>query len=199
MRNGATYSAIVLAGGASRRMGYPKPWLRWDEATTYAERILGTYRALGLSELVLVLNAEFAREPWLDALARASSMASLVLNPDPDAGRMRSIFLGMRAITSDKVFLHNVDSPFVGPEVIQALMRNDGDEQVIIPANQGKGGHPVLVKAAVKREVLAAYDRHATLKDLLGGYTRKYVEVSSPSVLVNINTPADLQHGHGHP
>lgn len=199
MWNGATYSAIVLAGGASRRMGYPKPWLRWAEASTYAERILGTYRALGLSELVLVLNAEFAREPWLDALARASSMASLVLNPDPDAGRMRSIFLGMRAIASDKVFLHNVDSPFVGPEVIQALMRNDGDEQVIIPASQGKGGHPVLVKAAVKREVLAAYHRHATLKDLLGGFTRKYVEVSSPSVLANINTPADLQHGHGHP
>jgi len=199
MRNGATYSAIVLAGGASCRMGYPKPWLCCDDATTYAERILGTYHALGLRELVLVLNAAFAREPWLDALERASSRASLVLNTDPDAGRMRSIFLGMRAIVAERIFIHNVDSPFVGPEVMEALMRNDGDEQVTIPASQGKGGHPVLVKAAVKREVLTAYDRHATLKELLAGFTRKYVEVSSSSVLVNINTAADHQRAHGHP
>ncbi len=199
MRNGATYSAIVLAGGASRRMGHPKPWLPFDGTTTYAERIAGTYHGLGLREVVLVLNAAFAYGPWLPALERASSLATVVLNPDPDAGRMRSIFLGMRATTAERIFIHNVDSPFVGPEVMEALMRHDGADEVIIPTRQGKGGHPVLVKAAVKREILAAHDRHATLKDLLNGFTRKYVEVSSPSVLVNINTAADHQRAHGHP
>src|SRR5947207_713589 len=55
-------AAVILAAGASRRMGTPKQLLRWGE-TTLLGRAIAAARASRCSTVYVVLGAPFCYEP----------------------------------------------------------------------------------------------------------------------------------------
>jgi len=194
----STYSALILAGGKSERMGYPKPWLIHENGITYLEHIIKSYYQTGIKQIIVVLNEAFYSAPWLEAIEHVKSFATIVRNPNPEKGRLYSVFLGFQHISTEKILIHNVDNPNVDAVVVETLIEESNGVPVTIPTYQGKGGHPVIIDQEVKDEIIRAHETYHSLKDVFGLFEKKYVDVSSSSILANINMPSEYISFYNH-
>jgi molybdenum cofactor cytidylyltransferase len=86
-------TAIVLAGGASERMGRPKALLPF-RGSTFLEVILQSCRSLPLAGVVVVAGPDIDKMLSDNILAGATK----VLNPTPESGPIGSIRLGIGAL-----------------------------------------------------------------------------------------------------
>ncbi len=87
---------IVLAAGASVRMGRPKAFLAMTPGGTILGRVLGTLADAGVEPLVVVAREPFTpREAWNDPRA---DEVRVVVNPDPDRGQLSSLVCGIQAV-----------------------------------------------------------------------------------------------------
>ena len=114
---------LVLAAGASSRMGCPKALIELDDRPIL-EHILTLPVLDELADVVVVLghHAE-AIGVVVDRCGRRS-----VVNPAPDRGRTGSIQTGLRALGAgiEGAFLQPVDCPLVGADVFRALSAGIG-------------------------------------------------------------------------
>ena len=104
----AQLGAVILAAGASQRMGTPKALLPWA-GTTLLEHAIEQARAAGIEHIVVVLGPatlHLAHEPWL-------ANVRVTCNPDPETGRSASIRIGSAALPDDvdAVVIQSVDQP----------------------------------------------------------------------------------------
>jgi molybdopterin-guanine dinucleotide biosynthesis protein A len=114
------FSTIVLAGGASSRMGSPKALLRFG-GETLIERV--TRRLAEVSAEVIVVAGPHVPLPALPGGARA------VQDDRPLQGPLAGIFYGLRAAATDLCFVCGCDHPFLAPAIAQLLVahaRGDG-------------------------------------------------------------------------
>jgi len=185
-------SVIILAGGHSSRMGSPKSWLRINN-DTFCNQIVSTYFNYGITDITVILNEKHATKEWEKELKMVSQKATIVINPYPNNGRLFSIYLGLKSVKNNSVFIHNVDHPFIDVEVLKQLENNINTAEVIIPSYLGKGGHPVLITENVINEISTNYQGYKSLKEALGFFTKKHIDVNSNSILNNINTPQHFE------
>ena len=107
-----TLAAIVLAAGASRRMGRPKPLLPWRNSTLL-EHELAVLAEAGIDRVAVVLGAR------ADLVRRAlGADRPFVFNARWGAGRSTSLARGAWALrpaegdeTPEAVLVQNVDQP----------------------------------------------------------------------------------------
>ena len=179
-------SVLILSGGQSIRMGFPKLLLPYDGEKTFIEQIILVYRALLGGEIVLVLSEQVwkAHKPFFRS---SLPEVQLVINSHSELDRMYSIQLGLDKIVSDLVFIQNADNPFVKADLLWRMVKAAPQDGNVSPCFSGKGGHPVLLCGAVKDRVSIA-TRNTTLRSVLSGQTRVMVDVDDPDVLVNLNT-----------
>jgi molybdenum cofactor cytidylyltransferase len=192
-----SFGAIVLAAGASERMGASKPLLKIGD-TTFLEHVLDQLdEAPGIAAVVVVLGA---RAPLIKEqvdLGRAVA----IQHRGYKEGMFSSVRAGARALirklpdlTGALVCL--VDMPLVEAETyarIAAAYQPDRDD-VVIAAFQGEAGHPILLsRALVERlaDVSLAAPAEETLADFIDAHAerRRFVDAQDPNVLININTP----------
>jgi molybdenum cofactor cytidylyltransferase len=110
-------TAIILAAGASSRMGRPKALLEWGGQTLLA-RLLDTTRQAGLAPLVVLgAHAERLRAHVDDA------DAAWVLNEAWREGMGRSIACGVAALDAscERAFVLTVDQPQVDAALLRRL------------------------------------------------------------------------------
>ncbi len=183
------YGALILAGGHSSRMGFPKPWLRFNEGKTFLEQIVDLYLKCKIQRIVIVLNHEYYSAKWSAVIEKIEKSASIKLNHQVEKGRLFSIFTGLQEFKgSDFIFIHNIDNPFIKVGQIRKLQCHPNPEGVTIPAYRGKGGHPVLISPKVSRHILGLCDFTPTLKDIFMKFERCKIELDNPNVLINLNT-----------
>lgn len=186
------YSAIILAGGHSSRMNYPKPWIKTGHFT-FLGRIVDLFKQFGITDIVVVLNEKFTTQEWNKEIYDIEQNCKLIKNSHPEKGRLYSLQLGLKNTQSDNVFIHNVDSPFLEYKTLQLLTNNMELDGITIPSFQEKGGHPVIINRKVKEEIIFHYNNYNTLKEVFNHFPKKYIEVNSSSILKNINTPQELE------
>lgn len=185
---------LVLAAGASSRMGSPKASLDYRGRTALS-RILGTCEALDLGEAVVVTGAH----PEETLAAAAGHPARFVRNAEWAKGRGTSLRRGLRAIPPDAeaVLLWPVDvclpSAALVTELVAALARAPG-AQAAVPSYEGRRGHPLLIGAeALPRFLDLGPD--APARDLVRALAEEgrllHVECQERSVLMNVNTPEE--------
>lgn len=180
-------SAVILAGGNSSRMNYPKAWLMYNNVT-FLESVIDIYTKLGIKPIV-VLNTIFTENQWDKYVDGIKEKALVVKNNHPEKGRLYSLFLGLNELDSkNAVFIHNVDQPFIELEVITQMYKNIEPIGITLPSVNGKNGHPVLVGTPVINEIKNHYNQYQTLKDVWKFFPKKKVEVESNYVFTNINT-----------
>ncbi|MCF8256594.1 MAG: NTP transferase domain-containing protein [Flavobacteriales bacterium] len=195
----ARVGALILAGGESGRMGFPKPWLAFDAQSTFLEHIVALYRAAGVSEIVCVINAAFCAHPWTGHADRIRAVATVVANDSPHKGRLHSMVLGLGAMRSPHIFVHNVDSPWVDVQVIRELYGNRCEVGVTKPVCMGTAGHPVLISKEVTDTIMEHSTESGTLRDILRLFDQRSVETADKGILVNVNTMdtyEELKGGH---
>jgi CTP:molybdopterin cytidylyltransferase MocA len=194
-------AALVLAGGASSRMGRWKGGLDWRGKPL----VLAHARVLAAAGAVAVKTVypepvRHEAEPLLSPTAR-------VMNPDSDAPMFASIQLGLRTLLSDRsdwgsVLITPVDAVPLDEERLAALWhrhesldvwvtrpraRSDGD-------GRNRHGHPIVVDQRLFESILAASPDDARLDVLVGQLPASAIaefELDSRETLFNINTPRD--------
>jgi CTP:molybdopterin cytidylyltransferase MocA len=175
---------IVLAAGAGVRMGGPKALLLAGGeplARIHARRM----RDAGCASVVIVTRAELADRFEKDDIVAVSSA------PDP-AGSL-AVGLGRLQVTADTVLvIAPVDAWPARVETIHRLVEAiDAGAEAATPRFEGRGGHPVVIRA----RALAAYTAAPRpLRDLLAmlGRERVRVDVDDPAVATDLDTPADV-------
>lgn len=186
-----TVPAIVLAAGASARMGTPKLALT-IRGRTLLEHTLAAVRKSAVSEIVVVLGSDVER---LLSLIPATGVR-VVVNPAYQDGLSGSIRLGLRAARrpADAYLIVLGDEPFVAAGTMDRLIdswrpRGPG---AIIPTFRGRRGHPILVdrRLAPRIETVAGDTGYRTLfrtTDVLE------VPVEDPGILIDLDTPEDVE------
>lgn len=173
---------LVLAGGASSRMGRPKALLTLG-GETFAARLTRLLRGAGCAEVVLVAGAHVAA-----ISAGAPFGARVVATAAWRRGMRASLRAGLCALPPGDVLLTHVDRPLVAPATLALLAREPAPAPVV-PVYAGLPGHPVRLPAAFRARLLAPDD--TPLRDLLAGTATRLVAVCDPGVAANINTPED--------
>ncbi|RLD75316.1 MAG: hypothetical protein DRJ07_18275 [Bacteroidetes bacterium] len=184
-------SVIILAAGKSTRMGTPKFLLKYNNKTTFLEKIIKEYEAFGCKEINVVLN-EKGVNLLKNNIANSSNKLKIVINYHPEWERFYSLKLGIEQLDKKrKVFVHNVDNPFVNHKVLKSLIENISEFDYAVPTYKGRGGHPVLLSKKVIRNIIAEKENGMNLKDYLSNYNKVIVQVNDENILVNVNSKED--------
>lgn len=149
--------AVLLAAGSASRMGHRPKCLLELGGVSLIRRQLIALSGAGVDELVVVLGHHAERiEP-----AVRDFPVTLVRNPDPDAGQVSSLRLGLQALTGkiDSVLVALADQPLINSQDINDLIgaykkRPEGTE-VVQPTVDGLPGNPVMFSQSVREQILA--------------------------------------------
>jgi molybdenum cofactor guanylyltransferase len=123
------YSAIILAGGQSSRMGRPKAELPFA---------LGTMLDYVVSEMMRVFDelvvavANPRRYAWEGIGVR------VIFDDVPDRGPASALEQALREIRFDRAFVCSCDVPFVNGGLARKLCEMLGDDDALIPQVGGK-------------------------------------------------------------
>lgn len=184
-------AAILLAAGASRRMGAEnKLLIAGPDGRPMIAHSLERLRAFPFEPLILVLGHEGA------AVAGALDPRgiTLVQAPDHAAGLSASLRAGLAALpeTVEAVLIALGDMPLVAQATIAAMLAAFRPGSVVVPRHRGETGNPVL------------WDRRfiAAMKQLSGDRGARSllpappaliaVDVDDPGVLTDFDTPDSL-------
>jgi molybdenum cofactor cytidylyltransferase len=181
------FTGIILAGGASSRMGSPKALLSY-QGMTFADRLVHVLSPV-CERVVVVLghNAELVRR------GITGGAASFAVNANPGLGQLSSLQCGLREVaeTSDGVMFVPVDCPAVWQETVVRLVSAFTGDLFVVPRFSGKHGHPVLFRRQILPEFLAL-DPSSTAREIVHRYRdrTRYVDVDDPGVLRDVDDPA---------
>ena len=187
----ASLAAMVLAAGASSRMGVLKPLLRLAGVTAL-ERSLGLFREAGIDDVLVVLGH---RASELRPLVEQCG-ARWIENPHPDDGMYSSVAAGARSLASSArgVFVLPADVPLVRPATIRQiaaafLNRPSG---IVYPVFGDRRGHPPLIARAILDQ--AANGATGPLRTLLALHepTAMNIPVADEAIHLDMDTPADF-------
>jgi len=182
---------IVLAAGASSRMGVPKPLLTLGDRTFLA-RILESLRDGGVPWAVVVTRPGLAGVG--DEVARVG-FGRLVENPVPDAGQLSSLLAGLDAVDSPEVsgvLVTLVDVPLISADTVRAVLAQAAGSraQILRAVHRGRHGHPVLFKRSTF-DALRRADPALGAKAVVRSHPVEDVEVSDAGITEDIDTPEE--------
>lgn len=181
---------VILAAGRSTRMLSTKAFLPFNDQHTFLEKIVSTYLSWGCDEIVVVVNPETATK--IDERISLPETVSLVVNEHLEFERFHSVKLGLKHIQKAAFcFIQNVDNPFITSEILDQLFQEKSDTYYVNPTFEDKGGHPILLPKKAMDQIITNAENHTNLREALGNIPVKRVEVSDPSILLNINEPKE--------
>jgi molybdenum cofactor cytidylyltransferase len=182
-------AGIILAAGASSRMGTPKALLDY-RGETFLDRLI---RVLGtVCDPVIVVLGHHA-----DTIraAVAHGNARFVVNPDPSRGQLSSLQTALAEVPADaEGFLFMpVDCPAAEPETVQRIVDafHASDEPLlVIPRHEGERGHPVCARRELISEFLALLPE-AQAKEVVHRHVDRtyYLDTFDLGVLSDIDDP----------
>ncbi len=153
--------AVLLAAGSGSRMGNrPKSLLELGGVPLIRRQLIALSGA-GVDELVVVLGHHAERIE----LAVRDFPVTVVRNPDPDAGQVSSLRLGLQALSPkiDTVLVALADQPLINSQdindLIGAYKKRPAGAQVVQPTVDDQPGNPVMFSGEVREQILAGEAR----------------------------------------
>ena len=177
-------AAVVLAAGASVRLGEPKQLVRLA-GETLLERAMRTAREAGCSPVVVVLGADAIQ---IQAQCDLSD-AVVAINDEWSAGMASSIRVGVQTLGSvakdlDGVLLMTCDQPAVTASHLRALMAMG---EMTASAYAGRRGVPAYLPATAFAQLMELHG-DAGARDLL----RQAAAVELAGGELDVDTAEDL-------
>jgi len=186
-----SFSALILAGGQSKRMGRDKAWLETGGQPLLARQI-ALARESGAREVFV------SGRPGRDYSAFG---CPVLLDQFPDAGPLAGIERGLDATSSPLLLVLAVDLPGLKVELLQRLSAQCRDEQGAIPRIAGRLeplaafypriAHPLAISLLKERSV--AVRSFATLCVQSGLATFADLPGAAETAFTNWNVPGDVR------
>jgi molybdenum cofactor cytidylyltransferase len=196
--HGFKFGAVILAAGASVRLGRPKQLLEIDGQPLVARAAAAALTA-GASPVVVVLGA--GAEQIRPALTGLKVVA--VLNLAWSEGMASSVRTGLQALGAadpgiDAVLLTVCDQPAFDADVIQRLLTalQTSGRGIAAARYAGRNGVPALFR----REhffALSALKGDQGARTLLNGNPDGVAAVDLPDLSLDLDTPEDLARWRG--
>ena len=193
-----TSTAIILAGGHSKRMGRDKALLPLPghEQFTFIEHLTTLLTSL-CGEVILV-----ARDAKQAAHYATRLSIPVVTDNVPDVGPLMGVFSGLQAIHSSHALVTAVDMAFVQPEMVSFLLSQQVDDALLVPLVDNV---PQVLFAVYARTLLPIIEERLQAgrrdpRSLLEVAAVRYIDEAQLRMIdpqlcsfVNVNTPAELQ------
>jgi molybdenum cofactor cytidylyltransferase len=185
--------AIVLAAGASSRMGRPKPLVELG-GRTMLDRVLSVVREARIGRIVVVLGDR------ADQVRRTVDLrgVTVVTNPEFRDGMSSSLRAGVHATSSNdrRAFIVLGDQPLLAPATLRSLVRRagSGGGSIFVPTYRGVWGNPVLFDLSLAPE-LGTIRGDVGCRGMFPQHTSEIreVEVDDPGILVDFDTEDELR------
>ena len=183
-------TGIVLAGGAGRRMGAPKPLLHLG-GMTLIEHVVAAIEPLVAGVIVVTNDSE--------------SMAFLGLPTVPDAepgrGPLMGLYSGLLACPTPYALAVACDAPFMQPALLEALVARRKDDAMTLPQT-GDGPQPMpgVYPTALAPSIAALLEAgRAAMRDLVAAGPVELLSAEDVKALdpegrsfKDLDTPEDL-------
>jgi molybdenum cofactor cytidylyltransferase len=188
--------SLVLAAGASSRMGTPKAALTLGgHRHTFLSRIVHTLFAAGLPDIVVVAGAHG------DAVRRAwpyrDRRVRILTNSRWESGQLSSLLTGLEAPSVsplEAVVVTLVDVPLVLPETVEKLVHawRKRRAPIVRPARGEQHGHPVIFDRVLFDELRGA-DPARGAKSVVRAHAADilHVPIDDPGAYRDVDTPED--------
>ena len=182
-------AGIILAAGASSRMGTPKALLDYRGETFVGRLVRVLETRCSTVIVVLGYHADTIR-PAIPAGAQ------VVVNPDPSRGQLSSLQAALGAFPADAsgfAFIP-VDSPAVSEGTVanlaDAFEMREPATLFVIPRQNGKRGHPVFATRAIAWELLAL-PATSEARDVVHAHVDRtqYVDVDDSGIFADVDDP----------
>ena len=191
-------SGIVLAAGASTRMGQVKAALPLGQmGETVLSRVVRTLFEGGVPELVVVAGAHI--DAVRVAMPRDESRARVVEHAGWQRGQLSSLVAGLDAIDAPLVeaaLVTLVDVPLVRSSTVAAVIDawRRTRAPIVRPADGERHGHPVIFDRSVFADLRSA-DPNTGAKAVFALHRDRIVnvEVDDEGAFQDIDTPEDYQ------
>ena len=191
-------SAIVLAAGASSRMGQAKAALPvGNTGETVVARVVRTLLEGGIPKVVVVAGAHI--DAVRHAMAVHEPRAQLIEHPGWEQGQLSSLIAGLDAIDEpllEAAMVTLVDVPLVSSATVAAVISawRASRAPIVRPANGDRHGHPVIFDRSVFSDLRNA-DPRVGAKSVFSAHRDLIVnvEVNDPGAFEDIDTPEEYQ------
>ena len=191
------FGVVILAAGASSRMGRPKLLLPWA-GTSVLGHLIGQWTALRARQIAVVCaTGDKAMSDELDRLAFPK--ADRVVNPTPERGMFSSVQCAARWSGWNAQLTHWAivlgDQPHLRPGTLKALLdfAAANPQRVCQPSRRGRPRHPVIAPKTIFTEMNNS--PAGTLKEFLQALPTGAVlcELDDPGLDFDMDTPAEYQ------
>lgn len=186
-------AAVVVAAGASTRMGRPKALLRW-RGRPFVRHAIEQAHAAEADPVIVVEGAVVLPESAIEGAAR-------VRNDAWAEGPLGSLQVGLRAVLDagheGHVLVLTVDRPHIRASTLRALAGAVASEPGMLwqPRWNERRGHPIVHPPDIVRALLELRPPE-TPRTLLSrpevAARRRQVDVDDPAILDNLDRPKDL-------
>lgn len=183
--------AIVLAAGASTRMGEQKLLLPfWG--TTVIAHIVRELHAAQVDAVHVVVGFE----PHRVREALAGSRVNIVENPDYTRGMLSSVRAGLASAPAHwtAALIALGDQPLIRARHVAALLdaHREVPDMLLVPGCEGRRGHPLLLPRRYWAEV-AVQHGDTGLRGLLHAHAddTRILDLGADEVLSDMDTPED--------
>jgi CTP:molybdopterin cytidylyltransferase MocA len=186
--------ALILAGGKSQRFGSPKVLAHFN-GIPFLRLMRQNLQQAGMENIVLVLGH---RAEQIMPILPDREAFKVVVNADYEQGQFSSLRRGIQALgkTNEAVLMCLIDQPHITSATYRTLLEahRKNPQAIIIPTFRERGGHPVVLPAALFPSILAA-PQTATLRDILREHSEMVLRlrVDEAGILDDIDTPEDLK------
>ena len=185
-------TCIILSAGESQRFRSPKALARTSRRTAI-EDLQNTLLGSIADEIIVVLGA------YVDAVKPHvfnHKKVRIVYNKDYKLGQTSSFQTGLSAVGNETraVLLAPVDCPLILTSTVDLLIRHfkQNNPVLLIPAYQGKRGHPPVFNASLKTDILAL-SPSTGVNSLFAVHVPEILEINDPGIVQAFNTPAELE------
>ena len=184
--------ALILAAGASQRMGTQKLLLPYDGVPLLRRVYRQLYEAGMVHSHVVTGHDHETLQELID-----DDTVSFTRNTDYEQGMLSSIRCGLKALPENcsGALIALGDHPQIHVPVIQDLLEASWTEvdKIIAPIHDGRRGHPLIIPRRCWQDLYTRYDDMG-LRGLLREESDNIFTIDAPSSIhEDMDTPEDYQ------